>query len=175
VGDPTPSTRFAGDEALRGALVQELLAARLIGVFATHDESGAIHAVPMWFALVEDEIVLATSSGSRKVRNLEVDSRATLVVHDSRPGIEVCGVSLLGRADIVRGEDALPLVAAVHARYVDAARAAPEARVFLASDDVALRFSVDSAFSWDERGNVANAALRASGAALPLLGTEPRP
>ena len=39
---------------------------------------------------------LATSSSSRKVRNLERDARATFVLHDSRPGFEVCGASIVG-------------------------------------------------------------------------------
>ena len=81
---------------LADALVRELLDARLVAVLATFDRTWAIHAVPMWYAAGEDAIVLATSSRSRKVRNLERDPRATLVLHDSRPGFEVCGVSIAG-------------------------------------------------------------------------------
>jgi len=36
-------------------------------------------------------VILATGSRSRKVWNPEIDPRATLVVHDSRSGFEVCG------------------------------------------------------------------------------------
>ena len=73
------------------------------------------------------DVVMATSSRSRKVRNLERDTRATLVLHDSRPGAEVCGASLRGRAEIVRGAAAGALVELVHLHYVtpaglDAAR-----------------------------------------------------
>ena len=46
---------------------------------------------------------------SRKVRNLERDSHATLALHDSRAGLEVCGASIRGRGSIVRGGDAAPL------------------------------------------------------------------
>jgi hypothetical protein len=51
-------------------------------------------------------VILATSSRSRKVWNLERDPRATLVLHDSRPGCEVCGTSIAGRVEIVRPPDA---------------------------------------------------------------------
>ncbi len=156
--------------------MRELLEARLVGVVATMDPSGAIHAVPMWYAAGEGCVVLATGSRSRKVRNLEQDSRASLVLHDSRPGFEVCGVSIAGRAEVVRGPEARALIDLVHRRYV-AADAPEEAAVqdFLASDDVALRFRPESALTWDERRSPANEALRNLGGALPLVPTDPRP
>lgn len=175
VADPTPSRSIAGGDVFSDPLVRELLEARLVAVLAMRDFSGGAHAVPMWFARAEESILLATGSRSRKIANLELDDRATLVVHDSRPGFEVCGVSLVGRAEIVRGDDARPLVGAVHARYVDEASAPPEARSFLDSDDVAIRFLPESALTWDERGSDANTALRAAGSAYPLVTTAPRP
>jgi hypothetical protein len=50
----------------------------------------------MWYAPHDGVVLFATSSKSRKVRNLEGDPRATLVLHDSRPGYEVCGASIVG-------------------------------------------------------------------------------
>ena len=46
---------------------------------------------------------------------------------------------------------------------------------FLNSDDVALRFSPQSAITWDERESSASRTLRDTGGALPLVPTEPRP
>jgi PPOX class probable F420-dependent enzyme len=175
VSQPTPSGSLSGEGVLADELVQELLAARLIGVVATLEPDGSIHAIPMWLAPGDGEILLATGSGSRKVRNLERDPRATLVLHDSRPGAEVCGVSLRGRVELVRGESAHPLIGRVHARYVSAAGLSlPEVRDFLASDDVALRFVPDAAVTWDERPSAAAQALRTAEAALPLEPTTPR-
>jgi PPOX class probable F420-dependent enzyme len=156
-------------------LVRELLDARLIAVLCTSEPDGTIHAVPMWFAREGRSIVLATSSASRKVENLALDTRATLVLHDSRPGTEICGASIRGRVEIHRSAEAERLVEAVHARYVaPAGLALPAVREFLTSDDVALRLVPESAFTWDERGSPATAALRGAGAALPLLSAEPR-
>jgi PPOX class probable F420-dependent enzyme len=156
-------------------LVRELLAARIVAVLATLEPDGSVHAVPMWFAPAEGSVLLATGSRSRKTRNLERDPRATLVLHDSRPGFEVCGASLRGRVEIVRGAAAQPLADEVHRRYVgDAGRALPETAEFLDSDDVALRFVPEAAVTWDERASVAARSLRDSGAALPLRPTSPR-
>ena len=131
-----------GEAVFDDPLVQELLEARLVAVLSTFDEAGIIHAVPMWFALDDERsVLLATGSRSRKVRNLERDVRATLVVHDSRPGFEVCGVSMAGEVEVVSGAAARPLVDRVHRRYVTEAAEADEiVSPFLESDDVALRF-----------------------------------
>jgi hypothetical protein len=110
------------------------------------------------------------------VRNLRANPVATLVVHDSRPGFEVCGVSMTGHVEVVRGDGAQELVDRVHARYVDPTAADdPEVELFLSSDDVALRFLPHAALTWDERGSGARAALRARGGARPLAPTDPRP
>jgi len=175
VSDPTPSKELQGDAVLEDRLVRELLAARIVGVLATFDQRVGIHAVPMWYAADEGCVLLATGARSRKVRNLERDSRATLVVHDSRPGFEVCGVSIAGRVELMRGAAALPLVERVHRRYVEERSDEPqEVRDFLSSDDVALRFRPELAFTWDERESAASEALRATRGAMPLVPTDPR-
>ena len=51
----------------------------------------------------------------------------------------------------------------------------PEAvAAFLESDDVAIRFCPQSAFTWDQRETEANIALRATAGALPLVTTDAR-
>jgi PPOX class probable F420-dependent enzyme len=173
---PEASRRLTGDAVHADLLVRELLDQRLVGVLATREPGGSPHVVPVWYAARGRKVVLATSSRSRKVRNLERDPRATLCLHDSRPGSEVCGASLHGRVEIVRGTDAADLVDLVHRRYLTAAgEPLPDVRAFLAYDDVALVLGLESAWTWDERGNPATAALRASGGALPLTPTAPRP
>lgn len=173
---PEASRRLAGDAVLADPLVCELLGKRLVGVVATLDDDGSVHVVPVWFAARPGDLVLATSSQSRKARNLERDPRATLCVHDSRPGTEVCGASIRGRVEVVRGPDAAALVELVHRRYLTvAAEALPDVAEFVASDDVALVLTPESAWTWDERRNPATDALRSSGGALPLETTWPRP
>ena len=175
MSEPTPSRELRGEAILADPLVAELLEARLVAVLATLEADGSVHAVPMWLSGESGEIVLATGSASRKTRNLEHDVRATLVLHDSRPGCEVCGVSLRGRVEIVRGPEAIPLIARVHRRYIASeGLQRPELQAFLGSDDVALRFHPERAVTWDERESAGSRVLRGTGEALPLEPTEPR-
>jgi PPOX class probable F420-dependent enzyme len=175
VSQPTPSLELRGEAVLADRLVQELLAARLIGVLTTIEPGGSVHAVPMWLVPTDGAILLATGSRSRKVRNLERDPRATLVLHDSRPGAEVCGVSIQGRVELVRGAAAKPLVERVHQRYVSQkGLAIPVVREFFSFDDVAIRFIPEAAVTWDERKSAAARALHETDAALPLEPTTPR-
>lgn len=171
----TPSRWLRGGDVMHDDLVRELLDARLIGVLATLEQDGGIHAVPLWFARHDDTVVLATGSASRKVHNLQRDPRATLVVHDSRPGFEVCGASIRGRVEILRGAAAEPVLDRVHRRYVSGdGLTLAVAREFLAGDDVALVLRAESAFTWDERANPATTALAEAGGALPLVPTSSR-
>ena len=156
-------------------LVRELLGKRLVGVLAMLEGDGTPHVVPLWFAEHQGELLFATSSRSRKVRNLGRDPRATFCLHDSRPGSEVCGASIRGHVEIVRAPAADELVALVHHRYLtDAGKGLPEVREFLAFDDVALVLRPERAWTWDERGNPATEALRLAGGALPLEPTTSR-
>jgi len=172
---PTPSRDYDAGATLSDPLTRELLTARLVGVLATVRPDGLVDAVPMWYALHGDAVVLATGSRSRKVRNLESDARATLVLHDSRPGYEVCGASIGGTVEIVRAEAARPLVELVHWRYLVADSADDETVcAFLDSDDVALVLTPTNSVTWDERGSEAAEVVRARGWGLPLVSTEPR-
>jgi PPOX class probable F420-dependent enzyme len=171
---PTPSRRLRGAAALEDTLVGELLDKRLVAVLATHEPDGAIHAVAVWYAHHEDTVLLATGSRSRKVDNLRLDARATLMLHDSRPGCEICGACLIGRAEVVSGPDAQPLVALVHRRYLaPGAKQLAPVREFFASDDVALRFRPERAFTWDERQHEAARALAGTDLAYRLEPTSP--
>lgn len=172
---PSPSRSLVGSDVLADPLVQELLAARLVGVLSTLEGDGAVHAIPLWYAEDGDAIVFATGSASRKVRNLRRDPRATLVLHDSRPGFEVCGASIRGRVELVEGDAVKLLVERVHRRYVTpAGELLPAAGEFLASDDIVVRLIPDAAFTWDERASPAARELRDADAALALEPTTSR-
>lgn len=166
---PAPSRVLRGREVLLDPLVRQLLGRRLVAVLGTVAPDGTPHLTPVWVVADGDGLAMATASTSRKVANLLRDARATVVLHDSRPGFDVCGASITGRVAVVTGREAARLVDRVHARYVDAAAARlPDVAAFLAADDVALRLAPERAWTWDQRGTPADRALRASGGALPL-------
>ena len=172
---PNPSRLVHAADVFSDPLVEELLALRLVGVLATGEAGGLVHAVPMWVCATDRDIVLATGGGSRKLRNLERDPRATLVLHDSRSGCDVFGASFRGEVEIVRPPQSRPLIERVHRHYVTAeGLELPEVSAFLGGDDVALRFRPERALVWDQRDTVAALVLNASGEALPLEPTAPR-
>jgi PPOX class probable F420-dependent enzyme len=172
---PAPTRLLEGAAVLADPLVRELLALPLVAVLGTVGRDGLPHLTPLWFADGGDVILMATASTSRKLRNLSRDPRAALVLHDSRPGFEVCGASIAGRVTVVGGAEARALVERVHARYVGPeATALPDVAGFLAADDTALRLVPDRAWTWDQRGTPADRAARTTGGALPLAPTSPR-
>lgn len=150
-------------------LATELLTAPHVATLATHDADGAIHAVAMWFQWDGAETIhLPTSGASRKVRNVRRDPRATVLVHDSRGGLDVRGLTLAGHIEVLEGAEASAIADAVHRRYVEAhgLALAPVAD-FLAYDDVVLALAIEQASGWDETATEAARALRTSGAAIP--------
>jgi nitroimidazol reductase NimA-like FMN-containing flavoprotein (pyridoxamine 5'-phosphate oxidase superfamily) len=63
--------------SLTDTLVRELLDRRHIASLATQSPDGSIHMVAVWFWFDGSHIFVATSSRSRKARNLQSDSRVT--------------------------------------------------------------------------------------------------
>ena len=160
---PTPPVLEAQHE-LPEPLATELLNAPLVANLATLNADGSIHLVPVWFLSEGLTLLVPTSGKSRKARNLERNPRSTVMLHESRGGIDVRGLTLAGHASIVGGAEAVALNDRVHRKYVNARGLSLESvRDFLASDDVTLRFVVEQATWWDETETDAARDLRDSG------------
>jgi general stress protein 26 len=160
---------------LDGPLARELLAAPLVATLATFEPGGGVYLNAMWFAWHDGALLLGTGATTRKVVNVERDPRASVLIHDSRVGFDVCGLRVSGRVDVVRGTAGAELVRVVHGRYLtDEAWSIPSVREFLEANDVALRLVPDQASVWDERGQAANRDLLARGGYRPLPPTSPR-
>jgi PPOX class probable F420-dependent enzyme len=134
-----------------GELTDELrsfLGERRYAVLATHDPDGGIHLTPIWFLFEDDRFSFASSSGSRKVKNVERISSASVVVDAREPGRERW-VSASGPVELVRGGEAQSINARIWRRYL-----APEAfdgpieAALAASDDVTLRLAPTAWRSW---------------------------
>jgi PPOX class probable F420-dependent enzyme len=159
-------------DLLTDALADELLAAPLIAKLATFNADGSIHLVPMWFAWQPPALLIPTSSRTRKCRNLARDHRATVMIDDSRGGLDLRGVTLVGEAEIVGGRGAPEVNRAIHLRYLtEAGRALPEVDGYLRTDDVTVRFVARRISSWDLRSTDQCRAVARAGAALPLYGS----
>jgi PPOX class probable F420-dependent enzyme len=121
---------------------------RRYAVLATHDPRGHIRLTPIWFLFENDRFHFASSSRSRKVKNIERSLFASVVVDSREPGRERW-ISGSGPVEIVRDDAAATLNARVRRRYL-----APEAldspieAALAASDDVTLRLAPTTWRSW---------------------------
>jgi nitroimidazol reductase NimA-like FMN-containing flavoprotein (pyridoxamine 5'-phosphate oxidase superfamily) len=101
------------------AEIQKLLSMRLIANLATIDDDGGIHLVPMWFLRVADDICIPTSRNTHKYRNLRKRPCASVVMIDvSRAGLNLKGVLIRGRVELIYEEDARRINRSIHLKYV---------------------------------------------------------
>jgi PPOX class probable F420-dependent enzyme len=165
-----PGGRGEERNLLGEALAQELLDARLIANLATLNKDGSIHLVGMWFLWEGESVLFPTSGVTRKARNLERDARATVMIDDSRGGFDLRGITLTGRAEIVRGEEALAVNRRIHLKYLtEQGRGLEVVDRYLATDDVTIRFVPERVSSWNLRDTDQGRAVRQGKQFHPLL------
>jgi PPOX class probable F420-dependent enzyme len=134
-----------------GGLTDELrtfLGERRYAVLATHDRDGGVHLTPVWFLFEDDRFWFASSSGSRKVRNVERTPSASVVVDAREPGRDRW-VSASGLVEILRDEEAQSINARIRRRYLTPEGLdGPIEAALAASDDVTLRLTPATWRSW---------------------------
>lgn len=130
--------------------LQKLLAGRYIASLGTENPDGSIHMVAVWYLFEEGVLYIATSSKTRKARNIAARAKASLMVDLRNPGTER-GITAAGHAQLISGEAAAKLNHRIHSRYLSAAAMAdPQiAPVFAGFDDVTIRITPASWISWD--------------------------
>jgi nitroimidazol reductase NimA-like FMN-containing flavoprotein (pyridoxamine 5'-phosphate oxidase superfamily) len=138
--------------SLSDSLVRQLLEGRYIATFATQNPTGSIHMVAVWYWFEGSSIFVATSSRSRKARNLESNSSVSLMI-DSRDPVASFGVTIAGKGQILSGDASKTKNAQIHRKYLsDAARADTRVGpVFAAWDDITVQITPGSVISWDMR------------------------
>jgi PPOX class probable F420-dependent enzyme len=128
--------------------LRSFLGGRRYAVLATHDPDGGIHLTPIWFLFEDDRFYFASSSGSRKVKNVERNFSASVVVDAREPGRERW-VSASGPVEILRDAEAQSVNARIRRRYLaPKAVDGPIEATLAASDDVTLRLAPTAWRSW---------------------------
>src|SRR5215475_6092328 len=102
------------------AFVQEMLLGRYIASLATENSDGSIHMVAVWYWSDGTNVYLATSSRTRKAKNLQCSSRVSLMI-DSRELAAQRGICITGTAQLLTGAASCDWNAKVHDKYVSAA------------------------------------------------------
>jgi len=141
---------------LSEAELLELLDAERVAVVCSNGPRGFPHSMPLWYVPRDGEVWIWTYAKSQKVRNLERDPRATVLVEAGREYGELRGAMIEAEAEIHRDfETVLGFAEELTVRYADGiesvegdAKAALEAQ---APKRVAIRFRPSRVATWDHR------------------------
>src|SRR5205814_7368740 len=134
---------------------RELLESERIVVVSTLGPRGWPHSMPVWYVARDGEIWIYTYAKSQKVRNLERDPRATLLVETGHEYGELRGAEIEAEAVIHRDlETVFDLAKELTARYAGGAQVDEEQAEALrtqARKRVAIRFEPKRVATWDHR------------------------
>jgi PPOX class probable F420-dependent enzyme len=141
---------------LSDAELLELLETERVAVVSSLGPRGWPHSMPLWFVPRGGEVWIWTYAKSQKVRNLERDPRATLLVETGHGYDELRGVMIEAEAELHRDlETVTGFAEELALRYSDGissidgdAKAGLEAQ---APKRVAIRFKPVRTASWDHR------------------------
>ena len=134
----------------------ELLEAERVVVATSNGPRGWPHSMPLWFVVRGGEIWVWTYAKSQKVKNLERDARATLLVETGHEYTELRGAMIEAEAVLHRDFDTvLAFAEELTVRYAAGissvegdAKKALEAQ---APKRVAIQFRPVRTASWDHR------------------------
>jgi PPOX class probable F420-dependent enzyme len=134
----------------------ELLASERIVVVATFGPRGWPHMMPLWYVLRDGDIWVWTYAKSQKVKNLERDPRATLLVETGVEYGDLRGVMVEAEAELIRDTDEIvEFGKELTIRYsegIDSVEGdAAAALVAQAPKRVAIHFRPQRIATWDHR------------------------
>jgi PPOX class probable F420-dependent enzyme len=144
-----------GEIQLSAEEQRELIDSERIVVVSSLGPRGWPHSMPLWYVPREGDIWIYTYAKSQKVKNLERDPRATLLVETGHEYAELRGLEIEARAEIHRElETVFELAIDLTSRYADGAQVEGDAAEALRSQArkrVAIRFEARRVASWDHR------------------------
>ncbi|HEY7354082.1 MAG TPA: pyridoxamine 5'-phosphate oxidase family protein [Terriglobales bacterium] len=132
------------------ASLQQFVQGRHIATIATENADGSSHLTAVWYLFEEGDLYVATSSKTRKARNILARPKASLMV-DSRHPAKERGVTAAGKAELLSGKLSQEINRRIHSRYLSSAALSDPriGSVFASFDDVTIRLTPDSWISWD--------------------------
>jgi PPOX class probable F420-dependent enzyme len=135
---------------------RELIERERVAIVSSIGPRGWPHSMPLWYVPRDGEIWIWTFAKSQKVKNLERDPRATLLIETGVEYGELRGVQIEAEAEVIRDLDLIVAFGKdLTVRYSDGiesvqgdAVAALEAQ---APKRVAIHFRPQRVASWDHR------------------------
>jgi PPOX class probable F420-dependent enzyme len=134
----------------------ELIEGERIVTVASHGPRGWPHVMPLWYVPRDGQIWIWTYAKSQKVKNLERDPRATLLIETGVEYGELRGVQIEAEAELIRDtEEIVEFAKELTVRYSEGidsvegdAAAALQAQ---APKRVAIHFQPKRTATWDHR------------------------
>lgn len=142
--------------------MREFLERQSLAMLATYNPDGSIHVVPLSYMFEDGRFYLATSSSSRKARNLAARPEATLTV-DDRSTLE--WMSATGTAELIRGQRSREINARLYRRSWTEAGLAIVGPLLQQTEDVTIAITPRRWSAWDIQSTFF-AALQEAG--IPL-------
>ena len=134
---------------------RQLIESERVVVVSTIGPRGWPHSMPLWYVPRESDIWIYTYAKSQKVRNLERDPRATLLIETGHEYGELRGVQIEAEAEIHRDHHVVfELAKELTARYAGGAQVGDEQAEALraqAQKRVAVHFVPRRVATWDHR------------------------
>lgn len=132
----------------------ELLEAERVVIVSTHGPRGWPHSMPLWYVPRDGRIWIWTYAKSQKVRNLERDPRATLLIETGTEYAELRGIEIEAEATLHRDFDTVfEFAKELTVRYAEGIDSvegdAAEALRAQAPKRVAISFEPVRVASWD--------------------------
>jgi PPOX class probable F420-dependent enzyme len=142
--------------ALSDAEIKQLLGSERVAVVSSIGPRGWPHSMPLWFVSREGEVWIWTYAKSQKVRNLERDPRATVLVETGHGYSELRGVMVEAEAILHRDlETVLGFAEELTLRYAEGFDSVEgDGKAMLegqAPKRVAIQFKALRTASWDHR------------------------
>lgn len=126
--------------------MREFLERQTFAMLATYHPDGSIHVVPLSYIFEDGCFFCATSSSSRKARNLVARPEATIMV-DDRSTLE--WVSATGTAELVRGQRSREINARLYRRSWTEADLETVGPLLERTDDVTIAITPRRWRAWD--------------------------
>jgi len=136
--------------------VRELLEEERIAVVSSLGPRGWPHSMPMWFVVRDGDLWVWTYAKSQKVRNLERDRRATVLVETGHEYGELRGMMVEAEAELHRDfETVIGFAEELTVRYAEGISAvegdAKKGLEAQAPKRVAIQFHPQRTATWDHR------------------------
>jgi PPOX class probable F420-dependent enzyme len=134
----------------------ELLDSERVVVVTSIGPRGWPHSMPMWFVVRDGELWVWTYAKSQKVKNLERDPRATLLIETGFEYTELRGIQIEARAELIRDTEAVfEFAKELTVRYAEGIESvdgdAAAALRAQAPKRVAIHFEPVRTATWDHR------------------------